>query len=121
MSNEFEIKVELYLDSPLKSEQKNTLMNEFSEIIRQNDGKIETQDSTYVEKRSLEIPLILYLVFGLGAGASILSIINSVFGIYKNLGSSKNNSEVFVKRKDGNYVKVDDGMNADELKKQLEK
>ena len=113
---DFEIKVEVSLPSPLKSIQKSALLNEFSEIINQNNCKIETQHSTYIEKRSFEIPLIL--VYSLGVSASILAIINSVLGISKNLGNSK--SEIFVKRKDGNYVKVTETMYIDELKKQLE-
>ena len=68
MTNNFEIKIEISLKSPLKSIQKNTMIDKFSKIIQQNDGQIETQDSTYVEKRSLEIPLILYI--GLVASGS---------------------------------------------------
>ena len=115
---DFEIKVEVYVSSPLKSIQKNALLDEFSKIIIQNNGKINTQNSLYVEKRSADIPLTL--VYSLGISASILAIVNAVLGISKNLGNSKK-SEIFVKRNDGNYVKVTEEMDADKLKKQLEK
>lgn len=118
MVDNFEIKVEIPVVSPLKSVQKNTLIKEFSEIITLQEGRIKTQDSTYVEKRSFEIPLILIASFAVSA--SILSIINSVLGISKNLGPQKT-GQVFVKRKDGHYLKVEEGMDVEELKKQLEK
>lgn len=119
MSSEYKIKIEIPLSSPLKSDQKNALFKELTRIMEQNGTTIDSQNSEYVEKRAFEIPLILIL--SLGASASILSIINSVLGISKNLGKNQNKGEVFVKRSDGNYVKVEDGIDADVLKKQLEK
>jgi len=119
MDNDFQIKIEIPVNSPLKSDQRNNLLGDFSQIIGQNDGVINSQNYEYVEKRSFEIPLILIASFA--TSASILSIINSVLGISKNLGPTQNKGEVFVKREDGSYVKVEEGMTADELKKQLEK
>lgn len=71
------------------------------------------------DRRSAEVGLVISV--SLGVTASILSIISSCWNIHRNLGQEKVKASVFVKREDGLYVKITDGMTKEDVINQLQK
>jgi len=115
--SDFEIKIEMPVSTPLKNIQKENLLNQLDDMLNSSDSKRTSSNITYVEKRGVDVQLVM--VAALGISASILGIVSSVLSISKNLGGDVK-SAVFVKRGDGTYAKIDDGMTSEDVKKLLD-
>lgn len=115
----FDLSIEIPLRNPLKQKQKQVLSDSFINEFKKNGiSKIDSQQPHYIERRSAD--LSQSIVFGLQISGPILSMIASVLGIYRLLGKQNTENKVFVRRKDGKYVKITDEMTEEDILKSLQ-
>ncbi len=115
----FELRLEIYVIKPLKLNQKKELVQLFVDQLHENGIKdVTLENSHYEDKRSAESTMAI--VLGLSVAASILSIVSSCFNIHSKLGQEKIPGKVFVRRKDGSYIKIEDEITEEEILRKLQ-
>lgn len=112
MNELFDIQVQIPVNTGLKNNEKQQILQKLIELLDESVTNIQTE-SHYSEKRSAEEHLALIL--GISVSANILTIVNSVLNISQNIGKKNEKSSVFLKQKDGKYIKIDEDMTPDEV------
>lgn len=114
------ITFEIKTNSILKLNEKQAVIQGLIDYFRSEGIQgVELRETCYYDRRSAEVGLVISV--SLGVTASILSIITACWNIHRNLGQEKVKASVFVKREDGLYVKITDGMTKEDVINQLQK
>ncbi len=116
----FDLTLEIQVNSPYKLETKNELLKMFSDEFINHGGKsVEIKDTYYMDRKSAESFQTFVII--LGALGSITSIAAFSIFIIQQLRKNNNKGFIFLKKKNGDYVKIDDKMTEEEVIESLEK
>jgi len=116
----FDLTLEIQVNSPYKLETKNELLKMFSDEFINHGGKsVEIKDTYYMDRKSAESFQTFVII--LGALGSITSITAFSIFIIQQLRKNNNKGFIFLKKKNGDYVKIDDKMTEEEVIESLEK
>ncbi len=108
------LRLEIPVNQPLKlNDKQEFLQSVINQFKAGGVTEVKLQDSYYADHKAAEIPPALVII--LQITASVSTIIASSFAIMRMMKTAS----VSVKRKDGSYVKVKDGMTDDDVLKLL--
>lgn len=117
---EFQLYLEIDVKTPFKKQQKQEAVNQLiNQLLVAGCKSAQLNEIYYVDRKSAEnwhtIAVILDIT------AMIATVVSSAAQIWSELRSHKNKGVVFLKRKNGDYVKISEDMTAEEALKQLKK
>lgn len=117
--DKFEMYFEVDVPTPYKRKQKEMAVKHLTDQLLRNGCKsVTTRDSYYIDRKSAESLHSFVLV--LEVVAPILVVTASVLAIRRELKNANNKGSVFLKDSDGKYIKIDEGMTADDARKKLD-
>lgn len=116
MEEIFDVWIQHYVDRPLKLNEKDRLIGEISDMVKEQTGRRPISlDSYYASRKSLESPNTLELI------VNLLSTSVGIFGIVTWLLSRfEGTKKIFVRQKNGDFFQVRDGIAEDDLRKALD-
>lgn len=116
MSNEYEVHLEFQVNNPLKAKDEESFMTSILRELNERDtGGLFLKDCYYVTRKSFEGPHTLDII--IQTGANIATIIGTIIALRHEFKKFNSTPKVFVKRKDGLYAEVREGMNEEEVQK----
>lgn len=109
MSEQFEITIRAPVDAPLKANVKEQLVGDMLDALkRQGAEESRVADFYYTDMRSEGGGEILIAV--IKAVAPLLSLAASSLSLYKTTSQWNKKSKLMIKRNDGSFVEITDGM-----------
>ncbi len=118
--DDFQLYLEIAITTPLKKQQKQETSNQLIEQLLSSGCKsVQLNDMHYIDKKSVESLNAIVII--LDITASVSTIVASSLSIYSELKNHKNKGVVFLKRKNGDYVKINENMTAEDAIKELNK
>jgi hypothetical protein len=103
------IEIRVRTISPLKADRKKEFVDHVSqELSRYGVKNVELKDFQYVELRAAEAFQGIIVIFQ--AIVPLLSIASSTLSLAKTVRQNKGKPTIMVKRKDGSFVELTDGM-----------
>ncbi|MHB8546556.1 MAG: hypothetical protein ACYDAJ_07315 [Nitrosotalea sp.] len=118
--DDFQLYLQIDITTPLKKQQKQETSNQLIEQLLSSGCKsVQLNDMHYIDKKSVESLNAIVII--LDITASVSTIVASSLSIYSELKNHKNKGVVFLKRKNGDYVKINENMTAEDAIKELNK
>ena len=115
---EFELYFEVDVSAPYKKSQKELAIKELTtRLAEEGCTSISVKDSYYIDRKSAESAHSFVLILSLIS--PIVAITGSVLAIRRELKAFKNKGCIFLKDKDGKYIKIEDDMTAEEAREKL--
>ncbi|MCH7560760.1 MAG: hypothetical protein IIC67_05235 [Thaumarchaeota archaeon] len=117
-SEKFELYFQVDVPVPYKREQKETAINQLqSQLMNAGCMDVSVKDSYYIDRKSEASGHSFVLILTVIAELSV--IMASSLAMKRALKEAKNGGSVFLKDKDGKYIKIDENMTAEEARKKL--
>lgn len=114
---------QLYLEidtPPFKKQQKQEALNQLiNQLLSSGCKSVQLNDMYFIDRKSAESLHTFAMI--LDITAAISTIVASSLAIQNELKNHKNKGVVFLKRKNGDYVKINENMTVEDAIKELNK
>ena len=109
----FELRIEINVSRPYKRQIKEEAINHMhNQLIKTGCKSVSTKDSYYIDRKSEAAVHSFVLILNVIAKLSIITV--AALTIKRELTKAQNRGSVFLKDKNGKYVKIDEEMTAEE-------
>lgn len=120
INQEFELYLEIDIKIPFKRTQKQEAVDQLiNQLLHEGSKSAVLKDTYYIDKKSAEAGHTIALILEIAASISVITA--SALGIRHELTKNKNKGIVFLKKKNGDYMKITEDMTVEDIKKKLKK